>query len=112
MISNKEQRMDKMTIKGKPLQHIVDSGTNFSASRFLTGQDTRTVWNKFLYAWDTIYAGYPFSILTGQGSAFVGKEWKEYCDQASIVLRSTGTESHKTLGQAEAYPSMLKNSTK
>jgi hypothetical protein len=55
IVFNKELRLDLMTIDGRPVLHIVDSGTNFSAARFLPAQDTRTIWHTFLYAWVTIY---------------------------------------------------------
>jgi hypothetical protein len=103
VVFNKELRLDIMTINGKAILHVVDSGTNFSAARFLAGQDTKTIWNTFLYMWVTMYTGYPSSILTDQGSVFTGKEWIDLCAKASVSLRTTGTESHNSLGQGETY---------
>jgi hypothetical protein len=39
VIFNKELRLDLMTIYGRPVLHIIDTGTKFSAARFLAGQD-------------------------------------------------------------------------
>ena len=40
---NERLLMDIMYIDGKPLLHIVDEGTNFSAARFLPDISTKTI---------------------------------------------------------------------
>jgi len=55
-----------------------------------------------------MYVGFPESMLTDQGSAFVSKEWKYNCELAEIELRHTGTESHNSLGSAETYHALLR----
>jgi hypothetical protein len=108
VIFNKELRLDLMTIDGRPVLHIIGTGTNFYAARFLPDQDTKPIWQTFLYAWVTIYTGYPSSMLTDQGSVFVGNEWRNMCKQVFIELRATGTESHNSLGQGETNHSILR----
>lgn len=40
--------LDLMWIIGKPVLHIVDSDTHYSAARFVTGESTEDVWQTFL----------------------------------------------------------------
>jgi hypothetical protein len=82
--------MDKM-----PALSIVDAGTGFCASRFLT-ENVETVWNTFIEAWSLLYVGLPQSVLTDEGSVFLSAQWKHACDLGKIHLRQTGTESHNS----------------
>lgn len=96
------------TEKSRPVLHIVDAGTRFSAAAFLPKIDTTTIWHTFLKIWSTIYIGFPECILTDQGSVFISKEWNSNCDLAQIRLIHTGTESHNSLGLCEKYHSTLR----
>lgn len=91
IIFNKRVLLDLMYIDRRPVLHIVDVGTNFAAARFLTAEDAQTVWNTFLYAWVTMYLGYPEHMLTDQGSIFRSKEWETRCSEAQVSLEATGT---------------------
>ena len=53
-VFNKRVLIDLMWLSGAPVLHIADAGTNFSAARFLSGEDTQTIRNTFLYAWVAI----------------------------------------------------------
>ena len=108
IIFNKEVRIDLMFLQGKPVIHVVDTGTNVSAARFLPSQSTDAISNTFMYCWVTIYTGYPPSMLTDQGSAFRSEAWKAYCKRAQISRRHTGTESHNSHGPGESYHAMLR----
>ena len=108
VIFNRRVLIDLMWIDGNPVLHVIDAGTNFSAARFFPAEDAKTIWNTFLYAWVTMYLGYPDKIVTDQGSVFTSEEWEERCNKANIELDNTGTESHSSLGQGETYHSMLR----
>lgn len=105
---NKTVRIDLMFINGEPVLHAVDAGTTFSSARFLSAENTETIWNTFLYAWVTMYVGIPEDMLADHGSAFTAKNWEDYCKAAGVNLRFTGTESHNSMGQGETYHSMLR----
>jgi hypothetical protein len=47
LIFNKEVRIDLVFLSGKPAFSIVDVGTNFVASRLLSGEDTETILDTF-----------------------------------------------------------------
>lgn len=108
VVLNKTIRMDLMFIDGAPILHVIEAGMNFSAARFVTAEDTETIWSTYLYTWVTVYIGYPHDILTDQGSAFTVKEWQERRRSTDIRLRGIGKESHNYLGQGETYHSMLR----
>ena len=108
VVFNKEIRIDLFFLDQAPVLSIVDVGTNFATGRFLHREDTATIWNTFLYSWVCMYAGFPFSMLTDQGSVFMSKEWEEKCKNALITLRHTGTESHNSLGFGETYHALIR----
>jgi hypothetical protein len=103
VVFNKEIVMDLMYLNTKPVLHIVDRDTTFSSAKFLRACDRITVWNAFVQCWTSLYTGFPDSILTDQGSVFQSEDWKNACEGAGIILRSTGTESHNSLGVGERY---------
>lgn len=109
VIFNKEVRLDLMFLDGKAVLHVLDTGTNFSAARFLSSHSSEAIWNTFLYCWVNVYLGYPMEMLTDQGSAFANsKLWKQNCSDVEITLRHTGTESHNSLGAGERYHALLR----
>jgi hypothetical protein len=55
IVSNHEIQLDLMYLHGKPVLHIVDVATTFSAANFLSAQDVSSVWNTFLAGWATLY---------------------------------------------------------
>ena len=110
---NQRVILDLMFLKDKkgisrPVLHVIDAGTRFSAAQFLKASDVDTVRNEFLRAWSSAYIGYPESMLTDQGSIFLSKEWRFSCDRVDISLQNTGTESHNSLGIREKYHSTLR----
>ena len=109
ILFNREVRLDLMFLKGKPVLHVVDRDTNFSAARFLPSQSSEAIWNTFLYCWVTVYTGYPLNMLTDKGTAFCKSEhWQNRCQDAETTLRHTGVESHNSLGSGETYHALLR----
>lgn len=94
--------MDIIYIERKPILHIVDEGTRFSAARFLPNPSTEAVWQTFLTCWASIYTGLPQKILVDQGSQF-GKILKTLGALRHIEIEETGTEAHSSLGLGERY---------
>ncbi len=43
----------------RPDLHIVNRGTHFSASQFVRGEDSESVWNPFIACWVSSYIGFP-----------------------------------------------------
>lgn len=97
VLFNQELRLDLVYLDGSPVLHVVDCGTNFNAARFLHGEDAETVWNTFVEAWATMYVGFPESISTHQGSAFLSDRWRQgrsvppHPFRSAIQVRSLAT---------------------
>jgi transposase InsO family protein len=108
IIFNQELLLDLMYIGHRPILHIIDRGTRFSAARFLPRADAQTVWTTFVRAWSTLYVGFPESILTDQGSIFLSHTWQGMCRAAEIDLRHTGVESHNSLHAGESLHAPLR----
>ena len=103
-----EVRLDLIWLDGKPVLHILDACTNFSAARFLPAEDTATVWNTLLKAWAHLYVGFLESLLVDQGSVFLSDECEGACQSSQIELRTTGVRSHNSFGAGETYHFLLR----
>ncbi len=62
--------MDVMYLDRKPVLHIVDEGTRFSAARFVPDVSRKTIWRTFLECWAAGYTGLPHKILVDQANYF------------------------------------------
>jgi Reverse transcriptase (RNA-dependent DNA polymerase) len=107
-VFNQEVRLDLMYIDGRPVLYVVDTGTVFGVATFLDEQSFGSVWNALLRCWSTMYVGFPMSMLTGQGSIFLSRDWKASCAALGILLWQTGTESHNCLGTGERFHAPLR----
>lgn len=72
---NKEIVLDILYLENFPVLHIIDCGTNFSATRFLPAVKTETVRNTFLLACFSCYLCYLQNVRTEQGSCFTSEMW-------------------------------------
>ena len=100
--------MDIMYIDRKPILHIVDEGTHFSAARFLPYPETNTVGETILQAWATIYTGLTNKTLVDEGSNF-GKTFVRIAEVTNDAAEPTGIEAHSSLGLGERYHQPLRN---
>ena len=74
VVFNMQVRTEIFWLDRKRVLSVVDAGTNFCASRFLSAEDVSFVWNTFLDAYSLKYVGVTESILTDQGSVFLSAE--------------------------------------
>ena len=91
-----------MYLDGKPVLHIVDEGTRFSAARFLPDVFTKTIWKSILECWAAIYTRLPNRMLVNQGSAF-RKLLISMGAVSGVQVERTGIEAHASLGLGERY---------
>ena len=59
-----------MYLNNRPVLHLFDEGTHFSAAKFVLYLSTKTIWATILEFWATVYTGLPHKLLVDQGSAF------------------------------------------
>lgn len=105
---NERVFMDIMVIERKPILHVVDEATEFSAARFLPDVSTDVVWKTFVECWASIYTGLPNRILTDQGSQF-GERFIELVRLPDVEVTRTGVEAHSSLGLGERYHEPLRS---
>jgi hypothetical protein len=108
IVFNHEIQLDLMYLHGKPVFHIVDVATTFSAANFLSAQDVSSVLNTILTGWATLYIGFPECILAYQVSVSMATHWNTACDLSTIHLRHTGIEIHNSIGSGERFHSPLR----
>jgi Reverse transcriptase (RNA-dependent DNA polymerase) len=108
IVFNQQLLLDLFFIDRRPVLHVVDRGTRFSAARFLRSESAEHVWEAFVKSWSSLYIGHPESMLTDQGSVFMSAQWKGLCHATGIELHHTGVESHSSLNVGEQRHSPLR----
>ena len=64
---NSRVYIDIMYLDGRPVLHIVDESTRFSAARLLTKMTTDAVWEAIVMCWSSDYTGLPKCIMVDEG---------------------------------------------
>lgn len=105
---NEEVSLDLFWLDGKPALHVADMQTGFGNAVFLRGQRVEDVWDAFVECWTTHYVGHPSMMRIDQGTQFTYIRWEARANAAGIILRTTGVESHNSLGLGERYHSPLR----
>ena len=105
---NERILLDIVTIDSKPVLHIVDEGTRFSAAKFVPDVSTKTLWSTILECWAMIYTGLPNRMLVDQGSYF-GETFATLGALSNVDVKDTGVEAHSSLGLGERYHQPLRN---
>ena len=99
---NDEVMLDIMYIDGKPILHIVDDSTHFSAARYLPNVSTKTIWATIVECWASMYTGLPNAIRFDQGSQ-LGNFLISIGTISGIQVNRSGIETHNALGIGERY---------
>ena len=97
-----------MYLDGKPVLHLVDAETHFSAASFIPDVSTRTVWSTIVECWSSVYTGLPNKIEVDQGTAF-GDGFIGIAKASDVSVFRTGIESHTSMGIGERYHAPLRN---
>ena len=105
---NERILLDVMYVDGKPVLHILDEGTKFSAAKFLPDVSTKTIWRTLLQIWVMIYTGLPDRMMVNQGSAFGGL-FVDLAALGNVEVERSGAEAHSSLGLCERYHQPLRH---
>ena len=105
---NERILLDIVTIDSKPVLHIVDEGTRFSAAKFVPDVSTKTLWSTILECWAMIYTRLPNRMLVDQGS-YSGETFATLGALSNVDVKDTGVEAHSSLGLGERYHQSLRN---
>jgi hypothetical protein len=76
--------MDLLWIQPRPVLHVVDHDTGFTAAYFVTGETMEHIWEAFLSCCSLIYDGMPKALLVDQGPYFVSQRWKSLCNENNV----------------------------
>jgi len=109
IVFNRTVLLDLMYLDGKPVLHVVDKDTLFSAATLLQGETVEAVWWAYTRSWVYAYAGHPEAMHTDQGPQFVAAGWRALVHAAGTRHIESGAESHNSLGAGERYHAVLRN---
>ena len=105
---NQRVVVDTMFIENKPIIHLVDESTHFTAACFLKKQTTEEIWRSIRRLWIMTYMGPPDFLAVDQGSAYISKETKSNMEAAGIILEEAPIENPGSIGVVERYHAPLK----
>lgn len=105
---NQRVFVDTMFIDRRPIIHLVDESTHFSAACFLRTQSAKETWKAILRLWVHTYLGPPDHLVVDQGSAYVSREMKAAVEASGIQLKEAPIENPGTMGIVERYHAPLR----
>ena len=100
--------VDIMYIHNRPVLHLVDEATHYSAAAFLKSSKSTEVWKTILRCWARVYLGPPDFLRIDQGSNFISKEFLDSADADGISVMSAPIESANTMSHVERYHSCIR----
>jgi len=109
IIFNQTVLLDLMYLDGKPVLHVIDKDTLFSAATFLQGETVEKVWWAYTWSWVYAYAGHPEAMHTDQGPQFVAAGWRALLHAAGTRHIESEVESHNSLSAGERYHAVLRD---
>lgn len=93
--------IDVFYIDGKPVLHVVDSGTAFHAAAFLKDEKARTLWETLCLCWNNAYIGPPDQIVHDAGPNFSSAEFRQLAKDVFVAIKEVPVEAHNSVGKVE-----------
>lgn len=100
--------VDTVFLNGRPLKHIVDEATHFSAAAILKSQSSHEIWKGILRLWVHTFLGPPKFLSFDQGSAYTFNEFKSYAEALGMKMRERPIETPGAIGVVEPYHGPLR----
>ena len=100
--------IDVMYIGGKPVLHVVDEATHYSAAVFLKRMTAEETWKCLLRCWIRTYLGPPDHLRVDQGSNFVAKQFLSSAEAEGISVLEAPIESPNSMSHVERYHAPLR----
>lgn len=100
--------VDVLYLDGKPVLQVINSSTNFGASKFLPNMSASTTWDVLRYCWIDAYQGPPDQIVHDAGKNFASAEFRQLAKAMSIRLKEVPVELHNSVGLVERYHAPLR----
>lgn len=105
---NHPVQVDRRFIHSKPVLHIVDLATHFSAATFLQRQTTSEIWRLIFTMCNVVYIGPPDYFSVDQGTAYTSHEMRTNLDDEGITLIEALIETPGKIGLVERYHARLR----
>ena len=91
-----------MCLDGRPVLHIVDVATRFSAARFLPKVSSEPVFEFIIMCWSSVYTDLPHCMRVDEGSQFC-KIFAELSAIHEFNVKKSGIQSRNSLSVGERY---------
>lgn len=108
IIFNRTVILDLKWVIGKPLLHVVDAETHYSAEKFLNGESTKDAGESLLDCWVSVYIGFPDIIKTDHGSLFKSKDWNKMPTAKFMAVEIAPINFSNSIGAGERYQDPLR----
>ncbi len=105
---NARAYIDIMYLDGRPLLHVVDDATRFSAARFLPKFSTDSVREAIFLYCSCVCTGLPNTIMSDEGSLFLNI-FAELSALHDVNLGKSSVQSYHSLGIGERYHKILRD---
>jgi len=105
---NYEIIADVFYLDGKPILHVVDEATAFTAARFLKDELAKTLWNTLRNCWIDVYIGPPDRIVHDAGKNFSSEEFRANARTIGSETKPVPVEAHQSVGKVERYHAILR----
>ena len=93
---NSRVYLDIIYLDGKPVLHLMDEGTCFSATQFLESVCIPDIRESILFCWEKLYIGLPHEFMTDQDSQFK-KTFAELESLHEVSVEQTGIQPHNSM---------------
>ena len=100
--------VDIFHLNGKPVLHVIDEATAFSAARFIRDLSTKTVWEALRFCWIDTYLGPPDLIVHDAGTNFTSQEFRQSASSLGISTKCVPVEAHWSVGKVERAHAALR----
>lgn len=102
--------VDILYLDSKPVLHVVDEATAFTAARFLKDESAKTVWDTLRTCWIDTYLGPPDYFVHDAGKNFASIEFQTEARTMAVDVKEVPVEAHNSIGKVERYHVPLRRS--
>ena len=103
---NESVAMDIKFYSGKPILHLIDHATRFSAASVIHSKERDVVISKIFEIWISMF-GSPGQILTDNGGEFNNEDFRIMGEKLNTKIKSTAAESPWSNGINERHNAIL-----
>ena len=100
--------IDVMYLSGRPVLHVVDEATHYSAASFLKRMTAEETWKCLLSCWIRTYLRPPDHLRVDQGSNLMGKQFLDSAEAEGVSLLQAPIESPCSMSHVERYHAPLR----